>query len=217
MSEKIYRYLINSVEDGVQILRDTVYPAEYLYKELEVIDTHKVSVQDALHIVAGMNSVELTKVSSKIGEDVNEETKNKYIVGAKEWNVPELLEDIRKNNFLLRIDNHTVAYSNFDNKRRVMVTSLVHYQTELLTITSTEQGIETIEILIPDHSPAQAMIRRVNSVLGFYGWRLDRYEQNPDFELCVRRIGEHVIGGYVEGASLDIPTDVAYIPHVWAN
>lgn len=213
MSEKIYRYMINKVDGGVQILRETIYPVEFMHEQPEVIETLKVSVQDSLHIVAGMNSKELARVSSKVGnvKEVNE-TKNKYIVGEKEWNVPQLLEDVRDNNFMLRIDNHTVAYSNFDNKRRVSVTSLVHYQTELLTITSTEQGVETIDILIPER-PAQAMVRRVNSVLGFYGWRIDRYEQNPDFELCVRRIGEHVVGGYVEGTSLDVTTDVMFIPH----
>ena len=213
MSEKIYRYMINKVDGGVQILRETIYPVEFMHEEPEVLETLKVSIQDSLHIVAGMNSKELARVSSKVGnvKEVNE-TKNKYIVGEKEWNVPQLLEDVRDNNFMLRIDNHTVAYSNFDNKRRVSVTSLVHYQTELLTITSTEQGVETIDILIPER-PAQAMVRRVNSVLGFYGWRIDRYEQNPDFELCVRRIGEHVVGGYVEGTSLDVTTDVMFIPH----
>lgn len=213
MSEKIYRYMINKVDGGVQILRETIYPVEFMHEQPEVIETLKVSVQDSLHIVAGMNSKELTRVSSKVGnvKTVNE-PKNKYIVGEKEWNVPQLLDDVRDNNFMLRIDNHTVAYSNFDNKRRVSVTSLVHYQTELLTITSTEQGVETIDILIPER-PAQAMVRRVNSVLGFYGWRIDRYEQNPDFELCVRRIGEHVVGGYIEGTSLDVTTDVMFIPH----
>lgn len=218
MSQPICRYIPSEKPDHTaEVLQMVVYPDTHPeYGETVVIDTAK-SFNEALHVTAAMNHASLMNLSHKIGTTTVNTTpstsvKNKYRAGDKQWDVNQLLQDIRDNEFMLRLDNHTTFISNYSNQRKVSEVTMVHYKSQVMELATNIEGVQTITLNLGDE-PSNATMKRVNCVLRHFDWELRRYTSEDAFgdKSGAVKLREITTGWYID------LEDGMYIDPVYGN